>query len=55
MAYNCKTLVEGVCTEWQETSFLPNLATADRDTILLWAICIFGLVFVVRELIRLFK
>lgn len=58
MAYECKTLqLQGelpVCTEWQESSFLPELTGADRDVILQWAIGIFALVFVVRKIMRFF-
>jgi len=58
MAYECKTLqIQGelpVCSEWQESSFLPELTGADRDVILQWAIGIFALVFVVRKIMRFF-
>ena len=58
MAYECKTLqLQGelpVCTEWQESSFLPELTGADRDVILQWAIGIFALVFVVKKIMRFF-
>jgi len=58
MAYECKTFqIQGelpVCTEWQEASFLPELTGADRDLILQWAIGIFALVFVVKQIMRFF-
>ena len=60
MAYQCKTLTTlqpgtaQVCTEWQEASFLPDLTAADRDLILQWAIGLFALVFVVRQIKRFF-
>ncbi|AXH78061.1 MAG: hypothetical protein [Inoviridae sp.] len=60
MSYQCKTLVTPqnselpVCTEWQESTLLPDLTTADRDILLSWAIGIFALVFIVRKIMRLF-
>lgn len=59
MSYECKTLVTQqnelpVCTEWQESTFLPALNSADRDLILQWAIGIFALVFVVKKIMRFF-
>ncbi len=54
MSYKCKTLVELVCTEWVEDSFLPQLTASDRDILLQWVIGIFALIFVAKKILRLF-
>lgn len=59
MAYECKTLDTTtsmpVCTEWQETSLFPQLTNAERDSILLWTVTIFALVFAGKKILRLFS
>ena len=59
MAYVCKELQNSngvqTCVQWVEQTFVPTLSTADRDELLLYAISIFAVVFVVRQIMRLFN
>ena len=55
MAFLCEEVnsVTNECLKWVEHSFVPTLTTADRDHLILWAIGIFAVVFVVKQLQRL--
>lgn len=68
MAYVCETLSapafitgQQTCNKWvvleqqQSNSFLPNLTAADKDSLLIWFIGIFIVVFTLKKLLRLFN
>jgi hypothetical protein len=68
MAYVCETLSnpafltgQQTCNKWvvldqkqQSNSFLPNLTAADKDSLLIWFIGIFVVVFTVKKILKLF-
>lgn len=41
------------CLQWVEHSYVPTLTNADRDAMIVWAVGIFAVVYVVRQLLRL--
>lgn len=62
MAWVCKELSNPdeithfqTCIEWeqQQASILPDLSAADRDSILLWIVSIFAVVYVVKRIRRM--
>ena len=55
MAFLCEEVNSATneCLKWVEHSFVPTLTTADRDTLILWAVSIFVVVFVVKQIQRL--
>ena len=65
MAYVCETLStpalltgQQTCTKWvvleqQSNSVLPNLTAADRDSMAIWFISIFVVVFIVKAIRKL--
>jgi len=55
MAFLCEEINTQTkeCLKWVEHSFVPTLTTADRDTLILWAVGIFVVVFVVKQIQRL--
>ena len=63
MAYICEKLVtEGanlVCAEWvvftASSVFLPELSTKDKDSLLLWMLALFFVVFTLKQLKKLFN
>lgn len=56
VTYVCAELVNSVCQTWVESqSFLPDLTNSDRDSLLLWMISCFVIVFTVKKIIRLFN
>lgn len=66
MAYVCETLSspalitgQQTCTKWivyvpPSTSILPELTAADKDSLLLWMIGIFMVVFALKQLRKMF-
>jgi len=68
MAYVCETLSspafltgQQTCNKWvvleqqQSNSFLPNLTAADKDSLLIWFIGIFVVVFTLKKILKLFS
>ena len=68
MAYVCETLLspepitgQQTCNKWvvleqqQSNSFLPNLTAADKDSLLIWFIGIFVVVFTLKKILKLFS
>lgn len=68
MAYVCETLSSPApitgkqnCNKWvvleqqQSNSFLPNLTAADKDSLLIWFIGIFVVVFTLKKILKLFS
>ena len=68
MAYICETLSspapithQQTCNKWvvleqqQSNSFLPNLTAADKDSLLIWFIGIFVVVFTLKKILKLFS
>ncbi len=68
MAYICETLSspafltgQQTCNKWvvleqqQSNSFLPNLTAADKDSLLIWFIGIFVVVFTLKKKLKLFS
>ena len=66
MAYVCETLSnpafitgQQTCNKWvvleqqQSNSFLPNLTAADKDSLLIWFIGIFVVVFTLKKILKL--
>ncbi|WP_455803222.1 hypothetical protein, partial [Acinetobacter guillouiae] len=55
MAFLCEEIntQTNECLRWVEHSFVPTLTTADRDTMILWAVGIFAIVFVAKQIQRL--
>ena len=68
MAYVCETLSspafitgQQTCNKWvvleqqQSNSFLPELTAADKDSLLIWFIGIFVVVFTLKKILKLFS
>lgn len=60
MAYVCESLQQQpngsqTCIQWTEQQYVPSLSDADRDTMIVWTVGIFALVFGYRKLMKLFN
>ena len=67
MAYVCETLSspafitgQQTCNKWTvyvppSTSILPELTAADKDSLLIWFIGIFVVVFTLKKILKLFS
>lgn len=56
MAKVCEIVDETTkgCLQWTDFSLVPELTASDRNELIVWAVGIFAVVFVVRQIMRFF-